>query len=219
MTGEKERPRIIDVTVTLEEGMPLWPGSRAFKMTERESISRGDGQNVSAIECDAHSGTHVDAPRHHLEGGAPVDELCLDTLVGPSFVIDLAGERAVTGDLLRGREVAGEVERLIVKTGNSDLWGRSDRLFRRDYVAFDRSAAEWIVERGIGLVGIDYLSIEGYEGDSSVHRLLLQEGVVVVEGLDLRGVAQGEYEFICLPLKIAGAEGAPARAILRKGTL
>ncbi len=201
---------LIDVTVPIRPGMVTYPGDPTVKTELASSIGRGDVVNLTRLDFGVHSGTHVDAPVHFLEGGHGVDAWPLDALVGPAAVVDA---RSVTGVLDReALERIGlpDAKRLLFRTPNSDLWG-SDT-FVDDSVQFVRSGAEVLVERGVRLVGIDYLSI----GDEDAHRVLLGAGIVAVEGLDLRHAEPGAYELLCLPMKIAGSDGAPARVLLRR---
>jgi len=205
---------IIDITVPLREGMVRWPESAPFSHSWTSRIKWGNGVNVSMISSDLHAGTHVDAPLHFIEGGASVDALDLKVLCGEVQVVELPGVVAVTEDLLEAAGIRSESERLLLKTGNSSFWKNDN--FRPDFAALTKDAAQFLVRRGIRLVGVDYLSIQRYNDPPDVHRMLLSNGVVLVEGLDLSLVTSGLYELICLPLRIAGAEGAPARAILRE---
>jgi len=206
---------VIDISVSLRNGMPVWPDSRGFRVDRTMSIADGDEANVSLLTCDVHAGTHVDAPHHFLEDGATVDQLSLDALIGPAYVASLDLVAAISASDLDELALPVGAKRLLLHTRNSQSWGQARTEFPESCVALDADAAQWIVGRGIRLVGIDGLSIQRYGDDPEVHRILLAAGVVVVEGLDLRGVEEGVYELICLPLKIAGAEGAPARVVLR----
>jgi arylformamidase len=207
---------IIDISIPLVQSMPSWPGSAEFRLTETQRLEDGDSANVSKIECEVHAGTHVDAPSHFLENGLRVDQLSLDTLVGPAVVAFFPNANAVTADELEGVNLLPETKRLLLRTGNSHLWRNGHKEFKEDYVALTPDGADWIVEHGIRLVGIDYLSIARYEDTERVHKALLGAEVVVVEGLNLLDIEPGNYELICLPLRLADAEGAPARVVLRK---
>ena len=190
--------QIIDVSVPVRPGMITYPGDPEVRLERVSSIGDGDVVNLSRLDLGVHSGTHVDAPLHFVDGGASVETLPLDVLVGPCVVVDGLDPAAVpTG-----------AERVLFKTTNSRLWERAE--FSEDFVALDAAAARALVERGVRLVGIDYLSI----GDEEAHRVLLGAGVVAVEGLDLREVEPGEYRLVCAPLRLVGAEGAPARVLL-----
>jgi arylformamidase len=190
--------RIIDVSVPVRPGMITYPGDPEVRLERVSSIADGDVVNLSRLDFGVHSGTHVDAPLHFVDGGPSVESLPLDVLVGPCVVVEGLDPAAVP---------AG-AERVLFKTPNSRLWEREE--FSQEFVALDGAAARALVERGVRLVGIDYLTI----GDEEAHRVLLGAGVVAVEGLDLREVEPGEYRLVCAPLKLEGAEGAPARVLL-----
>jgi arylformamidase len=196
--------------------MPVWPGSPGFRLIQTLSLARGDVANNSRLESDIHVGTHVDAPWHFLQDGATVERAPLDTLVGPAVVAYLPEARAVTAAALEGLELGETPQRLLLRTSNSELWRRGVREFREDFVALTVDAARWLVHRGVRLVGVDYLSVQRFHDGPETHEVLLRAGVVIVEGLDLSAVTPGRYELLCLPLKIVGAEGAPARAALRR---
>ena len=184
-----------------------------------EAVSRigeGAAANVSILVCDVHAGTHVDAPWHFLPEGNTVEGLSLDVLVGPAVVVD-CGEASTLGPPeLEALGLAVGTERLLLRTSNSDRWAVSERGFGEDYVALSEDGAEWLVRAGVRLVGIDALSIQRFGEPPGTHTTLLAAGVVVLEGLDLAGVEPGPYELLCLPLRLVGADGAPARAILRR---
>lgn len=189
--------RILDISVPVSPGMVTWPGDPPVELERVESIAAGAPANVSRLSLSVHAGTHVDAPLHFLDGGVAADALPLDALVGPAAVVDA---RAVEGCLdaaaLAGLAPPAGAERLLFRTHES--------------VALDESGARALVERGVRLVGIDGLSI----GDEGAHRALLGAGVVVLEGLDLSSADPGDYQLVCAPLRLAGADGAPARALL-----
>ncbi len=203
---------IIDISVPLREGMPAWPGSIGLRREWVKRIDRGDNSNGSAISCDVHLGTHIDAPLHFIDGRESVDLISLEILCGPVFVADLADTDSISEETLSKLNLSGSIKRILFKTKNSALW--NEREFDPDYVALTEDAARWIVKKEILLVGIDYLSIQRYLDAPNVHRILLEAGVVVVEGLILSDVLPGPYELFCLPMKLMGSEGAPARAIL-----
>jgi len=204
----------IDVSLPVRTGMVVYEGDPVVRIERVADIGRGDLANLSRMELGTHTGTHVDAPSHFIADGAGVDALPLDVLVGPAVVADAS---SVPGDIdaavLAAIGVPPGTKRLLLKTRNADLWdlGR----FTRDYAGVAADAAAELVARGVRLVGIDYLSIAPSGDPAPTHRTLLEAGVVVVEGLDLRPVAPGRYELACLPLRIEGADGAPARALLR----
>lgn len=180
------------------------------------SIARGDVCNVTHLTLGAHSGTHVDAPRHFIDGAPGVENLDPAVLMGPCRVVEHRGPGHVTRNDLEGAGIDG-VERLLIKTKNSSLWSSRKGNFAEDFIALSPDGAQFLVECGTRLVGIDYLSIEAYIKHPShpVHNALLAAGIVILEGLNLSAVPPGDYELICLPLLIPGADGAPARAFLR----
>jgi arylformamidase len=194
---------IHDISVPLATGMVVYPGDPTFSITRVLSLATGDVANVSRMELGVHTGTHVDAPLHFVDGADAVETLDLDVLVGPAVVVEVPGP----GDI--GVDAVPEgTERVLFKTRNSAAWGEDG--FYEDYASISPDAASRLVETGVRLVGIDYLSVGGVE----THETLLRAGVVGVEGLDLRGIGPGEYTLVCLPLKLEGSDGAPARAIL-----
>ena len=201
---------IFDVSIPIRDGMLHYAGNPPVHVTRVHSLEDGEPANVSELDMGAHSGTHVDAPDHFLADGAGAETLPLNALIGPVEVVN-ATAATVALDLAALRELElppQGSERILFKTRNSQLWSRNE--FTRDFVRLDGDAAAFLVERGAKLLGIDYLSI----GDAEAHRILLSAGVVCVEGLDLRGIEPGPYELVCLPLKLVGSDGAPARAVL-----
>ncbi len=204
--------RIYDISVPLSNELHAYPGDPRV-LVEPVLTLADDGADVCRITLAGHSGTHLDAPSHMLEGGATMDAVPLSLFMGRALVADLRGLRELGERELEGLFLRGE-ERLLLKTDNSLLWARPG--FCRDYVSLTPDGARFLAGAGIRLVGIDYLSIERFGGDGSVHRDLLGAGVVILEGLDLSGVEEGVYELICLPLRIPAADGAPARAVLRR---
>lgn len=206
--------RIYDITVPLSAELPVYPGDCALEITPWSRIAAGDEANVSRLTLCTHAGTHLDPPRHFNDQGITVDQIPLERLIGPAHVVEIQGVHLIGRKELERLPVKG-VERLLLKTRNSRLW--KEHQFCQDYSALSVEGAHFLLEAGVKLVGIDYLSIEGMDGDGSVHRTLLDGGVLIVEGLNLSEVEPGEYELICLPLKIKGGDGAPVRALLRGG--
>jgi len=209
---------IYDISVPLSAATPTYPGDPGIEIKPWKDLAKGDAANVSLAHFGLHSGTHVDAPAHFIEGGIKVDALPLQSLVGEAEVIEVAEHIAVIDEnFIRANCIRGS-QRVLFKTRNSSFWDSPAVGFRVDYTYIDSAAAGRLVESGIKLVGIDYLSVEKFNAEEyETHHILLRNDVVILEGLDLRGVAAGLYELICLPLKIAGGrgDGAPARAILR----
>ena len=205
----------IDITMPLHSGMPAWPGSPGVELRAFKSLENGDACNNSCLFCDVHAGTHVDAPSHFLKNGATVDRLDIDLLNGPADVVSLQECESITAkELERNSPPEGSL-RLLLRTRNSDTWMGGEGPFPENPVALTNEAAQWLVRRGIRLIGIDSLSISSAIESEAVHRTLLERQIIIVEGLNLRHVRPGPYELICLPLLLAGAEGAPARALLR----
>jgi arylformamidase len=205
--------RIVDISVPLTTGFPVFPGDPEVRIEPTLLLEQGDGAAVSRISMGDHSGTHLDAPGHQLPGGASLDTVPLSLLMGRALVADLRGATEIGVEQLENLPLRGE-ERLLLKTDNSLLWNQPG--FRPEYVALSVEGAGYLVRSGIRLLGIDYLSIERFGGDGSVHRALLENGVIILEGLDLSTVSAGLFDLICLPLRIAGGNGAPARAVLRE---
>ena len=204
---------IYDLSVPLRAGMPTYAGEPGPRLEYLKQIARGDSANVTALSLGSHTGTHVDAPSHFLDGKPAVEAMSLEVLVGSAQVIELVDQRHITATDLEAAAIPSGTGRLLVKTPNSRFW--NDDEFHTDFVGLTGDAARWLVERGFVLVGIDYLSIEQFRSPThEVHKVLLEEGVVIVEGLDLRNVPAGAYMMTCAPLKVVGAEGAPARVFL-----
>ena len=209
--------KIYDITIPIDSSLPVFPGDPPVRIEPVTRISHGDPANVSRIVMSSHCGTHLDVSRHYNDHGVSVDHIPLTLLIGSALVADLRGVRAIEGKHL-SRLSLRDTERLIIRTDNSHLWDREG--FHEDYAHLTKEGAEFLLKSRVRLVGIDYLSIERFEGDGDVHRLLLGNGMVILEGLNLEGVEEGHYELICLPLKIRGGDGAPARALLRsRGTI
>jgi arylformamidase len=197
-----------DISVPVHPGMHIYPGDPTVRLERHESIAEGAPANVSKLELGVHSGTHVDAPVHFIDGAAGTESLALDVLVGPVVVVDATNIGGQLDEAGLTSLALPDAERLLLKTSNSALW--DEPRFAEDFVCLTGSGARYLLDRGVRLVGIDYLSI----GDEDAHRELLGAGVVALEGLDLRDVEPGSYELVCLPLRLEGSDGAPARAIL-----
>jgi arylformamidase len=204
-----------DISVPIRASMPVYEGDPSVEVAAWSALAKGDSANVSFLHFGAHTGTHVDAPAHFIEGAARLDSLPLSVLIGPARVIRVPDDATeINTEFLQSCEL-GQVERVLFHTRNSGFWGEG---FRKDFTHLLPEAAEWLVSRGIKLVGTDYLSIEKFHsGHHRTHLALLSKGVVIVEGLNLSEVPAGDYELICLPLRIAdgAGDGAPARAVLR----
>jgi arylformamidase len=203
-----------DVSVPIRDGMVHWPSDPPVEVGRRESIAAGDVANLTAVSMSAHTGTHMDAPAHFIDGGQAIDELPIDVAVGPARVIEIADPAAVTAAEL-GEHGPRPGERLLLKTANSSRnWWDED--FDQDFVHIEPEAASLLAEAEVALVGVDYLSVGGMQSGAETHRHLLGAGIWIIEGLELSGIEPGGYELVCLPLRLVGADGAPARALLRK---
>lgn len=203
-----------DISVPVTSALPIWPESDGFVLTSVSDLLKGDPVNESHIALGVHVGTHIDAPLHFIPGGDAVDQLSFDALIGPAEVVEVACSDVITAAHLKDTMPEGTT-RLLLKTPNSEVWPESSA-FNPNYVSIAEDAAEWLVKVGVQLVGIDYLSVERFGGTGDVHRTLLGAGIVVVEGLNLKDVEQGSYWLTCLPIRLTGAEGAPARAVLTR---
>jgi len=206
---------IFDISISITPEMPVWPGDPSVVLEKVASMDAGDHDNVSRLACSVHTGTHVDAPHHFLNDHRTVESLALDVLTGPAEIIQVADDvDTITADNLNKARITPGIARLLIKTRNSKQWASGDEKFDQKFVGISSDGAEWIVARGIKLVGIDYLSIAPYKQSIPTHQILLKPGIIILEGLNLNAVSPGRYELYCLPLKLAGADGAPARAIL-----
>ncbi|MFH1115116.1 MAG: cyclase family protein [Pseudomonadota bacterium] len=204
---------LFDATLPIRQGMITFPGDPPFVTEPFFQRCKGDAFNLARISMGTHQGTHIDTPAHYLEGGATVDLIPLDHLVGPGIVLDMTGRKQVDRGNLENSALGDHV-RVLLKTDNSPRLLEST--FHEDYVHLTEDAAAYLVERGILMVGIDYLSIERYENPGApVHMTLLKAGVLIVEGVYLLNVPAGPCEIFCLPLKIHGADGAPAGVLIR----
>lgn len=204
----------IDISVPLRTGMVHWPGDPGVDIRRVQDMDRGDGNNVSHLSMGAHTGTHMDAPLHFLPSAPAIDQLPLEATVGHARVISIEDPKTITVDELVKYDIA-EGERLLFHTRNSERCWRSEE-FVRDFVYITEEAARYLAERSVRAVGVDYLSVGGFDADGPrIHRILLEAGIWIIEGLDLSAASPGDYELVCLPLKITGADGAPARAIIR----
>jgi arylformamidase len=205
--------RLIDISVPIHPGMIVYEGDPDVHIELVKSIVDGGSANNSRLDFGVHTGTHVDAPVHFIEGAAGVEALNLEALIGPVHVVDATGVTThIDPATLANLNIPAEAERVIFKTRNSELWGRDQ--FSRDFLALTAEAAEALAATDVKLVGIDYLSIGPKGNGAATHVALLRERIVILEGLDLRDVEPGVYRLVCLPLLIMGSDGAPARAVL-----
>jgi len=206
--------KLIDVSVALDTSLPTYPGNTPFSLEAVKPIASGDSSNVSTIHLSVHAGTHVDAPRHFFDSGIGVDALPLEMLCGRTRVIEVTSRKAIAAEDLAAAHLSEDV-RVLIKTHNSRLWGTAE--FQKDFVGVTESGAKYLVEHGIKVVGVDYLSVEVFKTPGApAHHTLLGAGTIVIEGLNLIDVEPAVYDMICLPLRVVGADGAPARVVLRK---
>lgn len=205
---------MIDITYPISKNIPKWPGSIGITVTQHLQMPKEEA-NLTSIEIDCHLGTHLDAPLHFVHQGKSVDQLDITTLIGKAFVAEIRDRKVITISDLEA-VVPKNCERLLLKTDNQLYWEQKRIEFEKDYSAIDAAAAKWLIDKGIKLVGIDYLSIQRFHDGPETHQLLLEAEVVIVETLNLEEVTQGWYELICLPIKVVGVEGAPVRAVLRQ---
>jgi arylformamidase len=207
--------RVIDISLTVCPEMPVWPGDEKVDLHRTSKIEDGESANVTHISASAHTGTHVDAPYHFLPDGNTVENLSLDALVGPVQVVQLTSNiEVISGEVLENLKIEPVVERVLFKTHNSEIWKKPERPFSKHFVGIDESGARYLVEHKIKLVGIDYLSIAPFKNTRAPHEILLAAGIVILEGVNLLEVHAGKYTLCCLPLKLKGADGAPARVVL-----
>ena len=206
--------KLIDVTVPLDANVPLYPGNTPFSLEAIKRIRRGDSSNVSTLHMSAHAGTHVDAPRHFFDEAPGTEAIPLEMLMGRARVIEVTSRKGITADDLARFDLSEDV-RVLIKTMNSRLWASPE--FHADYVGVTESGARHLVDHGIKVLGVDYLSVEEYKRPGApAHHILLGGGTIVIEGLNLRDVDPGVYDLFCLPLSVVGSDGAPARVILRR---
>lgn len=204
-----------DISLTISPSLPTWPGDPGILLERVEKIEDGSNANVSQINMGVHTGTHVDAPFHFLGGNtATIEKLSLKLLTGRAYVLHLPEAEVIDAATLARAEIPPRTRRLLFRTRNSEYWARQEKEFQTDFVGVNADGAQFLVERGVKLVGVDYLSVAPYRESRPTHEILLKAGIVVVEGLDLSKISQGRYTLYCLPLKLAGSDGAPARAIL-----
>ena len=208
--------KLYDITLPITNDLPVWPGDPPVSMMMNTSIAKGGPCNITGIQMGAHTGTHIDAPYHFFEDGAKADSIPIETFIGPCVVIEVDSDIRIDKKELLKYDLSGH-SRVLIKTKNSEPGAENSRSFNPNYVSLGIDAAQYLVEMKTVLVGIDYLSIESFRSPGSpVHKILLKNNITILEGLNLSGVNAGVYELLCLPLKLVGCEGAPARVILRE---
>ncbi len=205
----------VDISVTLHHGMVHWPGDPSVKISNVYSISKGHTANVSQLNMGSHTGTHMDAPYHFIQRGKGIDQMPLDATIGKARVIEIRDPLSIKPEELKKHRIQ-RGERILFKTRNSSRFWEKDS-FAKDFVYISLEAAKFLTQCRIKTVGVDYLSVGGYQEDgAATHRAFLKAGIWIIEGLNLSQAQAGKYELICLPLKLLHGDGAPARAILRK---
>ncbi len=207
---------LYDISLTIAEDLPVWPGDPKIELKKISKIEDGEEANVTHISASVHIGTHVDAPDHFLGNGQTVENLQLDLLVGAAFVVDIPVKGQVSAVDLQSVSIPEGTKRLLIKTANSQLWTEGVKEFKSDFIALEADAAAYLVNQGVEVVGVDYLSVAPFADPAPTHRILLEAGVLVIEGLNLSGIESGVYTLMCLPLKISGSDGAPARVLLQR---
>ncbi len=206
---------IYDISVGISPALPVWPGDPAVEVSLAASMDRGDEVNVTRLAISAHTGTHVDAPHHFLNDQRTVDGLALEVLTGPCYVTQMPDDvDEISAEVLERVSLGSGTTRVLFGTRNSRMWDRDGAVFQKDFVSVTEDGAAWLVAHNIKLVGVDYLSVASFYDPTPTHTILLRAGVVIVEGLNLLQIPRGFYDLYCLPIKLMGADGAPARAIL-----
>ena len=209
-------PRLIDVSVLLTPGIATYPGNPAFDMAPVNRIAEGGSANNSRLTMGTHTGTHVDAPKHFIDGRPGVDAMALDLLIGRARVIDVPVRGGITAKHLEGAGLREDL-RVLLRTPNSKLWNNPREPFHEEYTHLAGDGAKFLVDQGVKVVGVDYLSVEKFHTPGHpAHHALLGANVIIIEGLNLSDAEPGVYEMYCLPLKIEGADGAPARVVLKR---
>jgi len=207
--------KIIDISLPVSASLPVWPGDPPVWKERIQKMEQGDDANVTALRFGAHTGTHMDAPYHFIENGRTIDEIAPHEMIGTVQVVQIDDKiDLITVDVIEHLHIDPAIQKILFKTRNSHLWAEHQKEFDTGYVGIDESAANRLVEMGIRLLGVDYLSVAPYENQTPVHQTLLGAKIILLEGLNLSEVTPGIYELVCLPLKLAGADGAPARAVL-----
>ena len=210
--------RIYDISLPLSGSLPVWPGDPRVSVSKVKSFEAGDDVNCSHLSCNVHSGTHVDAPSHSIPNGDSVESLPLAAMIGSAYVAWIPEADEIGPAELEQLQLPSTVRRLLLRTRNSHLWAKEEVEFTRDFVALTPAAAQWIVDRDIRLLAVDYLSVQRFaEAGQDTHLRLLKAGVVIVEGVNLHDILPGVYQLVCLPVKLVAAEGAPARVVLIEG--
>jgi len=207
---------LYDISLIYSEDLPTWPGDPKIQLKKISSIQDGELANKTYLSMCVHAGTHVDAPDHFLGDGRTVEEIPLDLMVGPAVVVGIKTKQTITADNLKETGIPPGTTRILIKTRNSVYWSSGNREFQEDFIGLSADAASYLVDLGVQVVGVDYLSVAPFRDPVPIHKILLETGVLIIEGLDLSQVEPGEYTLLCLPLKIKGSDGAPARVMLMR---
>jgi arylformamidase len=205
---------LYDLTLPITPDLIVWPGDPTIELTQPVHLERGDICTVTRLNISAHTGTHLDAPAHFIRGGATVETLNLHTLVGPALLVEALDADEINAAVLQSLPIPPGTTRLLIKTRNAARWAAGETHFYEEYVAVTADGAQWLVDAGVQLVGVDYLSVAPFTAVVECHQILLKASIIPVEGLNLHGVPPGLYQLICLPMLIQGSDGAPCRAIL-----
>jgi arylformamidase len=209
-------PRLIDVSVLLTPDIATYPGNPPFEITPVHRLAAGDSANNSRLTMGTHTGTHVDAPKHFIDDRPGVDAMSLDLLIGRARVVDMPVRGGITAKHLEDAGLREDI-RVLLRTPNSKLWNNPKEPFHEEYTHLTGDAAKFLVDQGVKVVGVDYLSVEKFHSPAHpAHHALLGANVIIIEGLNLSEAEPGVYEMYCLPLKVKGADGAPARVVLKR---
>jgi arylformamidase len=207
--------KIHDISLTLTPDLPVWPGDPQIRIERVSKMEEGKQNNLTHLSLSAHVGTHVDAPFHFVADGKTIEDLLLETLIGPAQVVELPEDcYSITEAVLQTAGIEAGVERVLLKTRNSKFWSQPDLPFQTDFTADSPDGAAYLVARGVRLIGIDYFSVAPFDDSVPTHRILLNASIVILEGINLSEIPAGHYQLYCLPIKLGGSDGAPARAIL-----
>ena len=207
---------LFDISLTISEELPTWPGDPKIKLTQISAIAEGETSNVTHFSGTVHIGTHIDAPDHFLDNGKTVDEIPLDLLVGPVHVVEIPSMGHITKDDITKAGFPKGLKRILFKTRNSTWWETNENIFQEDFIGLAPDGAEFLVESGIKVVGVDYLSVAPFQDPAPTHKILLGKDILIIEGLNLSKIDPGEYTLLCLPLKIKDSDGSPARVLLMR---
>lgn len=208
---------IKDISLTIDPGMPVWPGDDPVELFRKQKIEDGKNANVSFLSLSVHTGSHIDAPFHFLQDGTTVDKIPMELLIGETQVVNIPkSANWIDAQILENAGIQTGISRVLFKTSNSEYWQRNEKDFKKEFVAITDDGAKWIVDHGIKTIGIDYLSIAPFGNSRPTHRTLLGANTLIIEGVNLSGIEPGIWMMYCLPLKLKSSDGAPARVILMR---